>query len=411
MTWLVVSVGLLLLIFLHELGHFTVSLAVGMRPRSFYIGIPPAIAKVRRNGIEYGLGIIPLGGFVRIPGMHRPAARDLDTFMAGALREEPGLAPYVQRVRRALEGADYEGARATLDELRGEVELATLSPGARRGANRALREIDEGTGADAYWRAPTWKRVAAIAAGPAMNLLVAFLIFFVVFLTASSQLVGTTRVDAVSSGTPAARIGLRSADRIVAVNGVRTGTFDEVSHAIQQSDGRAITVTVARDAHRVRLGPVHTTQAADGRWILGFTPATVKQKISYSAGSAASHAAGWCWETVTGTGKAIAGIFHKQQRQQLSGPVGIVRVSQQALKEGFSYYLQIVGFVSMSLALFNLLPFLPLDGGHILFSLIERVRRRAVAREVYERVSVIGFSLILLIAFIAFSNDIGRSAG
>src|SRR6185437_9785574 len=103
MTWLVVSVGLLLLVFLHELGHFTVALAVGIRPRSFYVGFPPAILKVRRKGIEYGVGAIPLGGLVRIPGMHRPAAKDLEAFMAPALREEPGLSTYVQRVRRPLE--------------------------------------------------------------------------------------------------------------------------------------------------------------------------------------------------------------------------------------------------------------------------------------------------------------------
>ena len=84
-----------------------------------------------------------------------------------------------------------------------------------------------------------------------------------------------------------------------------------------------------------------------------------------------------------------------------------VRVSEQALEVGFSYYMQIVGLVSMSLALLNLLPFLPLDGGHILFSLIERVRRRAVAREVYERVSIVGFGLILFLTFIALSNDLG----
>ncbi len=75
MTWLVVIGGLVLLVFLHELGHFSVALAVGMRPRSFYIGFPPALVKFRRKGIEYGLGMIPLGGLVRIPGMHRPAAR------------------------------------------------------------------------------------------------------------------------------------------------------------------------------------------------------------------------------------------------------------------------------------------------------------------------------------------------
>jgi regulator of sigma E protease len=410
MTWLVVAVGLLLLVFLHELGHFGVAMLVGIRPRSFYVGFPPAIAKIRRNGIEYGLGAIPLGGLVRIPGMHRPAARDLDAFMATSLREEPSLAGPTQRVRRALEGGDFSGARDGLPDLRAAIEAAELSPSARRTANRALREVDEGTGDDAYWRAPTWKRIAVIAAGPLANVLVAFLLFFGVYLTTTTLTQGTTRVDTVSAGTPAAQAGLRPGDRIVAVNGRSTPTFDQASHEIQGSKGGAITVTVERGGSRVRLGPVHTIEE-QGRWIFGFRPAAEKRHISYSIGESARGAVHLCWLTVSGTGTAIAGLFHKEQREQLSGTIGIVRVSEQALREGFSYYLQVLGFVSMSLALLNLLPFLPLDGGHILFSLIERVRRRAVAREVYERVSVVGFSLILVLTFIALQNDLSGTAG
>ena len=90
---------------------------------------------------------------------------------------------------------------------------------------------------------------------------------------------------------------------------------------------------------------------------------------------------------MTDTATGIGGLFSRQGRSQLSGPVGIVRVSQQQLQVGLTHYLEILAFVSMSLALLNLLPLLPLDGGHILFSLIEGVRRRALAREVYERVS------------------------
>src|SRR3954447_26977391 len=103
MTWLVVVVGLLGLVFLHELGHFTMAIAVGMRPRSFYVGFPPAVVKFRRNEIEDGLGAIPLGALVRIPGIHRPPGRGLEAFMAPALREEPTLAGPTQRVRRALD--------------------------------------------------------------------------------------------------------------------------------------------------------------------------------------------------------------------------------------------------------------------------------------------------------------------
>jgi regulator of sigma E protease len=397
----------LLLVFLHELGHFTVARLVGIRPRSFYIGFPPAAVKVERNGIEYGIGVIPLGGLVRIPGMHRPSARDLEAYMGAALREEPGLSPYVQRARRPLEAGDYDAARAALPDLRREVELAELTPMARRTASRAVRELDEGTGSDAYWRAPTWKRVAVIVAGPLMNIVVAFVLFLGVFASTTVQLVGTTRVESVNQALPAARIGLHAGDRIVAVDGRPTPTFDDVSHRIQGSDGKPTSVTVVRAGKRIVLGPVRTVQASDGRWVLGFAPKTREHHVSYSFASSVRHAADYCWLTVSGTASAIAGLVHAKQRAQLSGPVGIVRASQQALREGFSYYLQVLGFVSMSLALLNLLPFLPLDGGHILFSLIERLRRRAVAREVYERVSVVGFGLILLLTFIALSNDLG----
>src|SRR3954471_2294288 len=147
MTWLLVVGGLLGLVFLHELGHFTMALAVGMRPRSFYVGFPPAVLKFKRNGIEYGLGAIPLGGMVRIPGMHRPAARDLEAFMSSALREEPTLAGPTQRVRRALEASEYDEARAALPELRAAVDASELTAGALRGANRGPPAGGAGAGA------------------------------------------------------------------------------------------------------------------------------------------------------------------------------------------------------------------------------------------------------------------------
>ena len=81
MNWVIVIAGLLALVFIHELGHFGVALLVGMRPRSFYVGFPPAIAKIKRRGIEYGIGAIPLGGFVRLPGMHRPGPRELQILL------------------------------------------------------------------------------------------------------------------------------------------------------------------------------------------------------------------------------------------------------------------------------------------------------------------------------------------
>jgi regulator of sigma E protease len=164
-----------------------------------------------------------------------------------------------------------------------------------------------------------------------------------------------------------------------------------------------VTLTVLRQGRRVTVGP-RPTVLRQGRWIFGFQPTV--QLVSYTTGKAASTAASELWHVVSGTATGIASLFSKHGRSHLSGPVGIVRVSHEQLEVGLTWYLEILAFVSMSLALLNLLPLLPLDGGHILFSLIEGVRRRALAREVYERVSFVGIALIVLVFVIAFSNDI-----
>jgi regulator of sigma E protease len=352
-----------------------------MRPRSFYIGFPPALVKVRRKGIEYGIGMIPLGGMVQLPGMNRPAARDLRMFLEPAVREEPSLVPAVGAVRRALDAENYEAARGACAELEREVGSAELTPGARRSAERGLREVKEGASPEAYWRGATWKRVAVIAAGPLANILVAFAILFVVFAVSGGPSDRPSlEVGAVESGTPAAAAGLQPGDRIVAVNGRSVSTFGGASRLIRSSHGGKVTLSVLRDGRRVNVGP-HRTVKLDGRWIFGFEPDAIV--VPYSTSRAARAAGSNLWSVVTGTTAGLRGLFSSHGRSQLSGPAGIVKVSQQQLKVGWTHYLEILAFVSMSLALLNLLPLLPLDGGHILFSLIEAVRRRALAREVY----------------------------
>jgi regulator of sigma E protease len=404
MTYLVVIGGLVLLVFLHELGHFWVARAVGMRPRSFYIGFPPALVKVRRKGIDYAIGMIPLGGMVQLPGMNRPAARDLRLYLEQAMREQPSLVPAVGAVRRALEAENYDAAREACFALEREVSAAELTPGARRSAQRALREVEDGTSAEAYWRGATWKRIAVIAAGPLANIAVAFTILFLVFtISGGPSQQPSTEVYAVTGGTPAAAAGLQPGDRIVAVNGHPTRTFNSTARLIRSSRGGKVTLTVLRDGRRVAVGPRRTVKQ-NGRWIFGFEP--VAKLVPYSTGKAVRAAGSGLWGVVTGTAAGLRGLFSSHGRSQVSGTLGIIEVSQQQLLIGLPYYFMILAFVSMSLALLNLLPLLPLDGGHILFSLIEAVRRRALAREVYERVSLVGFAFILLIMVITFSNDL-----
>jgi regulator of sigma E protease len=403
MTWVIVVAGLVALVFIHELGHFSVALLVGMRPRSFYIGFPPAVAKVKRRGIEYGIGAIPLGGFVRLPGMHRPAARDLQILLEPAIEEESTLAPAVQRVQDALDAENHEAARAAYVDLEAQVTAAKLSTSARRAAMRGLRDVEEGTSQDAYWRAPTWKRVSVIAAGPAANVLAAFLILFVVYAASGAPTNrATTMIAAVDAGRPAARTGIRIGDRVVAINGKPTATYVAISREIGASDGNPVTLTVIRDGKRVVLTPERPIRL-HGRWILGFGLAD--QVVHYPVGKSASAAASDLWTITSSTVTGIAAIFKTHSTQHLTTVVGIGRASAAALRVGLAWYFRILALVSMSLALLNLIPLLPLDGGHILFSLIESIRGRALAREVYERASLVGLALLLLVFVIALKAN------
>ena len=163
-------IGLSLLVLVHEAGHFFSASAVGMSPRRFYIGFPPALAKVKRKGIEYGIGAVPLGGYVKIPGMHRPAPSDLSTFFGPALEEAPQLVAPIDRIKRKLDEGDMEGARGQLPALAEALQHVDLSRMGRRSAEKGLNELADGLGADAYWRQRTWKKVLVIFAGPGTNL-------------------------------------------------------------------------------------------------------------------------------------------------------------------------------------------------------------------------------------------------
>jgi regulator of sigma E protease len=393
----VAIVGLAFLILIHEAGHFFTARAVGMRPRKFYLGFPPALAKVRRNGIEYGIGAIPLGGYVKIPGMHRLAARDLDFRLQRAMTASPGLVAPLEAVKRPLARGDYDEAGVALDEL----------DAALRAANQptdVLTDARDALSSDAYWRQPTWKKVLVIFAGPGMNALFAIFIFAVLFMIGGGK--ATSTVADVLPGSPAARAGLLTGDRIVAVDGVALHHASEIPHLISGSNGRQVTLVVNRDGSLTVLGPVRARKTA-GVYRLGF----VLKGEGLSAPAALQ-------ESVRTTGlvsrdivTSLGHLVHKQGREQISSPVGIVEGSSAAVNQGVENYLWVLGLVSLSLALLNLLPLLPLDGGHIFFSLLEAARGRAVAREVYERVSAIGIALVLMLFFIGLSNDVGRIGG
>lgn len=400
MTILVAIVGLGVLILVHELGHFLVSLALGMRPRRFYVGFPPAVWKTTRNGIEYGIGAIPLGGFVKIPGMHRPSPADVDIGLGRALGDAPGLEAAAGRLRTALAAGDHDAARDSIRVIRELLREQDLSAQVTSSLERGLDDLADALGPTAYWRAPTWKRVAAIAAGPAANIMLALVLFTGLFMTSVGK--ATTTVESVSAGAPAAAAGLEPGDRIVSIDGAVVEPGD-VSRLISGSDGNKLTLVVVRDGRQVTL-PATAARLTDGVYRLGF----VLAGEGLPPLQAANESLGLTWRVTHDIGASLGRLVTGEGRDQISSPVGIVQGSSDAAKQGTESFLFVLGLISLSIALLNLLPLLPLDGGHIVFAVVEGVRGRAVRREVYERVSVVGIGLVILLFVIGLSNDIGR---
>jgi regulator of sigma E protease len=419
MNSLIAILGLAFLVLVHEAGHFFSARLVGMQPRKFYIGFPPAAFKLRRKGIEYGIGVIPLGGYVKIPGMHRPAPSDVDAHFGRAIDEAPQLHGPAERLKRLLEEGHFELAVGSLQAFERALAETELSEGVRKSAERGLTDLADSLGHDAYWRQRTWKKVFVIGAGPGTNLVFAVLAFTLLLVFGPGR--GTTTVaqiehtrpvkDPVTNQvkrvpTPAEQLGLQSGDRIVAVNGKSVG-YVEMFEEINGSQGRPIRVEIERGGRRITLPPVRAFRDTDDRYRLGFRPDFESVPV---------HVAAWEALRITGVitkeiGAVLGRLVQGSGREEISSPIGIVRGSSTALERGFETFFWVLGLISLSLALLNLLPLLPLDGGHIAFSIIEGIRGRSVGREVYERVSVVGIALVLTLFFIGLSNDLGGRTG
>jgi regulator of sigma E protease len=357
-SFLLAFLGFAALIILHEAGHFAAAKAVGMRVERFSLFFPPLIARRRRGETEYAIGIVPLGGYVKITGMN-PA-----------------------------------------EEIPPEV------------ADRA------------YFRQPVWKRVVVIAAGPAVNIVIAFLLFAGIFW-ANGTLEPPPRVAAVEAHSPAAG-RLHVGDQIVAVDGHRPPghTLDAqnnfiVSRIASHKCGSAptphcraakpVTLTVRRhgSVQPVQVRPFY--DASLKRMRVGFSPdgTPVPAGPLRAAGLSGQE----MWTVTSGTVKTIAGIFNAEKRKQISGVVGSYEVTREAFEFSATSALLLLGVISLSLGVINLFPFLPLDGGHIFWALAEKVRGRAIPFSVMERAGFVGFALVLVLFVIGFSNDIGRLTG
>ena len=389
MNSLIAILGLAFLVLLHEAGHFYTARAVGMRPRKFYVGFPPAIAKVQRDGIEYGIGAIPLGGYVKIPGMHRPAPSEVDAHFGRAIQEAPQLIGPAERLKRLLAEGDFDGAAGALKALGAHGGgRRPLAGGARRGWSGASPRSRTSSACDAYWRQRTWKKIAVIGAGPGHQprLRHRSCSRCCSFWAPAGRRRRSTRWSA-RSGRAGRRRPRRSACGPATGSSRSTGRPVDASkmfELIVESEGKPVRVTVERGGREVVLGPVAAVRGHRRR--LSHRLPARRSRISPSA-TAIGESFRLTWLITKEIGGTLSRLVRGSGREEISSPIGIVRGSSDALDRGWETYLWVLGLISLSLALLNLLPLLPLDGGHIAFSIIEGVRGRSVGREVYERVS------------------------
>jgi regulator of sigma E protease len=353
MSWLLAFVGFALLIILHELGHFTAAKAVGMRVERFSLFFPPLLLKKKVGETEYAIGAVPLGGYVKISGMN--PSEDLP------------------------------------DEVRTR----------------------------AYYSQPVWKRITVIAAGPLVNLVLAFVLLFVFFWLIGPQ-GPSTKVGSIEKGYPAV-VALKPGDRLVSVDGVHgdsTALLKQVAshHCVQRPPTKGCKadepakLVIERDGKRraVEVTPVYDPAAKRTR--LGFSYA-LGPRETLPFGEALSVTSDRFWYITKATLELPARLINPEQRKEISGVVGTYEVTRQTILTDLEQVVGILAIISLSLAIVNLFPFLPLDGGHIFWAIVEKIRRKPVPFSVMERAGVVGFMLVMLIFFVGLSNDIGRLSG
>jgi regulator of sigma E protease len=370
MTWLLALLAIMALIVLHELGHFLVAKAVGMRVERFSLFFPPTLLRVRRGETEYALGALPLGGYVKITGM--------------SPEEIGGLEPDV----------------------------------ARR----------------AYYNQPPWKRIAVILAGPVVNLLIAFVLFWAILASGSLNgaltlaelnpslptLVPSTAVGQIAKGKPAADGALREGDRILAVDG-RRATVTSTMKGIDAHRCVGTPTEGCRASTPVRLTVMRGHRTLSVSVLPRYDKQLGRMLIGISFGASAKHfgvlaAAGLAGHEMWGiTTSLITNIVHAftqaKVRHQLHSIVGITEYAQESVAAGVGYAAVFFGFISLILAVMNLFPFLPLDGGHVLWSVAEKVRRQRISLATMYRFSSVGIVLLAFLVFNGVSNDLSRLGG
>ncbi len=320
-----------LLVMIHELGHFLAGRALGFSILEFAIGMGPVLWKTTKNGIQYSVRALPIGGMCRFNG-----------------------------------------------------------------------EDEKITDGRSFYLEKVWKRIVVVLAGPVTNLLFAFLAA-IVTLSAFGDIM--PQVYEVNADSPAYTAGMQQGDFIVAVGGKRVMYYNQTVDLIQAANRNGFDVTVVRSGEEETL---HFTNAYDeqaGKTVLGITINGDHMKFPF--GETVTRSAAYIVSTLTETFKFFGSLFQgKVASNEVSGFVGIIAYISQAVRSSGETVLRLVVLISASLGIMNLLPIPALDGGRLLFMVIEVIRGKAVPPEKEGMVHFVGLILLFGLMIFLTYNDI-----
>jgi regulator of sigma E protease len=357
-------VGLIPLILVHEFGHFVMAKLTGTWAREFGIGYPPRLIKLFRwRETDFTLNWLPLGGFVRLEGEQTFAEEEKDTEEASP--EE--LAEKAEALKHSL---------------------YAKSPG---------------------------QRILIYLGGPLMNMLTAWILATLVFVTG----IPTARVviNEVLSSSPAAEANLQVNDIIVAINDEKVEGTGDVSLLTQKSLGEPTELTLERDGQTLTVSLVPRVNPPEGQGAMGIVigglenPGSLKR---YPLGEAFVYGTRYIGNIVGISVMLpvyiIRGLIPIEQARPV-GIIGISQIAQQSVEDSVSAgavypFLNIVILISVSLGIFNLLPIPALDGGRILFSVLEKVRRKPLTPALEERIHMITFIILIAVFLVITVLDI-----
>jgi regulator of sigma E protease len=347
---------LTVVVFVHELGHYLVARWNGVRVETFSIGFGPQLFGFDdRHGTRWKVAAVPLGGYVKFFG-------------------------------------DADASSATTDG----------------------REMTPEERAVSFHHKNVWQRIAIVFAGPAANLVFAIAVFAAVY-AAFGQLATPPVVSDVVPGSAAEEAGLQPGDRIVAVDGTEINRFEQLQHLVPLTNGASLTLTVNRDGDILSLEATpRIEEITDSlgqvrrQAVLGITASTSQEDLVRlgpleAIGAAFSQAYGLVEATAVSVGQMVTG---ERGTEDLGGPIRIAQMSGQVAELGMVSLLLFMAFLSVNLGLINLLPIPVLDGGHLVFYLVEAVRGRPLGERTQEYGFRIGLAFIITLMVFVTWNDI-----